>query len=252
MKSLKDYIFENYNITEGAALTTGLACLMVYFAAWGIKETFKKAESIKNRKETLGYIWDTVFESLVSEAKEEKEKIKKLNKQDIKAIQIPDDNILHKAIEATNPRKPKKDTDKGFGLWSIQDKIEEIKELAHINKAPYYPAYAAFVTKDKEICGMFGFSMNFWKSQLKNEKVKDLAKKYKKSLHIFDMQLCPNFDSKVIYEVVWETFDKMIKELKVHTITIHADNLEEAEIYKKHGFKPINDSKEYLVLNLKS
>ena len=52
----------------------------------------------------------------------------------------------------------------------------------------------------------------------------------------------------MVYEVVWDTFEKIIKELKISTITIHYDSKEESDIYKKHGFEEIEGTKEYLVL----
>jgi len=251
MKSFNDYIHQE-NINESLLL----GCLGGYFVSWGIRNTFKAAESIKDRSETLHFIWTTLFENNESnelpllEDEEQKKKIK-LTKDKIKPIQIPDDNILKQAIAATKP-SISKDGKSGTGLYTIVGKIKDNDDFAHIDKKPYYVNYAAFVTEDKQICGMFGFSIKFWQAILKDsksdEKIKALAKKYRKSLHIFDMQICPEFEEDVIYEVVWDIFDKMIKELKVSTITIHYDNKEELDIYKKHGFEEIEGTKEYLVL----
>lgn len=252
MKSFNDYVYQE-NINESLLL----GCLGGYLASWGIRNTFKAAEDIRDQSETLQFIWKTLFESdenkelpLLEAEGEEKKKIK-LTKDKIKPVQIPDDKILKQAIEATNPTISK-DGKSGTGLYTIAGKIKENDDFAHIDKKPYYVNYAAFVTADKKICGMFGFSVKFWQAILKDdksdEKVKALAKKYRKALHIFDMQICPEFEEDVIYEVVWDTFEKIIKELKISTITIHYDNKEELDIYKKHGFEEIEGTKEYLVL----
>ena len=250
MKSLKEYIINNYNVNEGFVL----ACLAGYFASWAIRKTFTTAENIRDTSKTLTYIWNTVFESKIEEAEDEKIETNKnnLKTQDIKPIQIPNDEILMKAIESTKPKR--ENDDDGDGLWTIKEKITKVKELAHIDKAPYYPNYAAFVTENKEICGMFGFSTKFWKAHLKsdNDKIKNLAKEYKNALHIFDLEICKGFPEDVIYTVFWDIFKKMTKELKVTTVTIHADNEKESIEYKKHGFEEIPNSKEYLVLNLNS
>lgn len=251
MKSFNTYISDD-NINESLLL----ACLTGYFVSWGIRNTFKAAEGIRDESETLTFIWQTLFENnmnnekpLLEEEGEPKKKIK-LTKDKIKPIQIPDDKILRQAIEATKPSLSK-DGKSGTGLYTIAGKIKENDDFGHIDKKPYYINYAAFVTEDKQICGMFGFSNKFWLATLKksdNEDIKKLAKKYQKALHIFDMQICPEFEEDVIYDVVWETFEKMIKELKISTITIHYDDKNELDIYKKHGFEEIEGSKEYLVL----
>ncbi len=245
MKSFKEYISKN-NINESLLLT----CLAGYFVSWGIRTTFKTAEGIKNKSETLSFIWDTLFESKQDNHNllfEEEQKKIKLTSDKIKPIQIPDDKILIQAIKATKPSIGKDGS--GTGLFTIAEKIKKNKDFAHIDKPPYHMNYAAFVTEDKQICGMFGFSIEFWKAISKtNDKFSELGKKFKKSLHIFDMQICPEFDENPIYDVIWNTFDKMIKELKVSQITIHYDNKEEKEIYIKHGFKEIDGLDEYLVL----
>jgi hypothetical protein len=252
MKSFNEYIVYEENINESLILN----CLAGAFVAWGIKSFFKTAESIKDSSETLQFIWKTVFENNndneqpLLEEEEPKKKIK-LTKDKIKAIQIPDEKILKQAIEATKPSLSK-DGKSGTGLYTIAGKIKDNADFGKIDKKPYYINYAAFVTEDRQICGMFGFSIKFWHAMLKKDdadkKVKELAKKYQKALHIFDMQICPEFEEDVVYEVVWDTFEKIIKELKISTITIHYDSKEELDIYKKHGFEEIEGTKEYLVL----
>jgi len=236
MKSLKQFITEQ-QINEFLLSALAIGAVGAFVGKIG--------KSLINGVSTA---WNGIFESsenTISEKKEEKKDFKS-----VYPLQVPDEEILNKCIQKTNP-KAGVDGKGGAGLWTIEEKIKKNPELKKVNKGEYKPNYAAFVTDKKDIAGLFGFSTVYWKNKAKkadDANEKKLAKKYQKYMHIFDIDICPEFDEKKIYPEIWKTFDAMLKELKGMGITIKYDNDNEKVEYIKHGFEEIEGIKGYLAI----
>lgn len=250
MKHLNEYIYEQQQleiqpINEFLAI---LGCLAIAAVArLGIKGAKGVADGVDSA-------WKSVFESQDDNVDTITEAEKKgLEKNDIMFLQIPDKKILKQCILSTDPKEGR-DGKGGKGLWTILTKMKENKDLVNINKAPLYPMYAALLTKDKKVAGVFGFSLKFWTGMKKDKdpEKKELAKKYGKYLHIMDIDIDEKYDTKNLLEMCWDKFDEMLKETNSKGMTIFADNEDEIKDYQKKGFTLIEGTKNYMVIDNKN
>ena len=248
MKHLSEYIYEQQEQQINEFLTI-LTCLAVAAVAnLGVK-------AVKGVKDGVCTAWDSVFDSYDdSEMNTINEESKKeLEKNKIMFLQIPDKKILKKCILSTDPKEGH-DGKGGQGLWTIASKMKEDRDLVNINKAPLYPMYCALLTQDKNVAGVFGFSLKFWAGMKKNKdpEKKKLAKEYGKYLHIMDIDIDDKYDTKNLLEMCWDKFDEMIKETNAKGMTIFADNEDEIKDYTKKGFKLIEGTKNYMFIDNKN
>lgn len=249
MKHLSEYIYEQQTQQINEFLITILGCLATAaIANLGVK-------AVKGVKQGVDTAWSSVFDSYDDSnvnAITEAEKKKGVEKNDIMFLQIPDKKILKKCILSTDPKEGHNGKG-GQGLWTILTKMKENKDLVNINKAPLYPMYAALLTKDKKVAGVFGFSLKFWAGMKKDKdpEKKKLSKEYGKYLHIMDIDIDDKYDTKNLIAMCWDKFDEMLKETKAKGLTIFADNEDEIKEYEKKGFKLIEGTKNYMFLDNK-
>lgn len=232
MRSLHSYIIED-NIrsiddmmNESLILTCLAGACLMHF---GIKIGKKLSKAVQG-------VWHWMWCESLQEAKDED---KKVDISKVQILQIPDKKTLLHIIQQSKPVVPQGDKE-GHGLYKLAKLLTANKELKNVGLGKEQPMYAGLIDKEKNIYGVFGFSSKHWISLVKDAKLGEFAKHHKKTLHIYCIDILPEYEMGDLIKPIIDIMPKLCKELKLYGTTIqYFDN--DKDVLLKVGFKEVKN-----------